>query len=154
MTLPGIADRVPTLSMQTFEESVMAFRFRSRFLGTAALVAALATAPAVHAERWHGDYHHHGGGGAAGIVQGTTVLARGVSTGTTGGLANPVFATIELAVPIALRGVPLATAPATALAPAASGASSRASHAGSGAASASRKASSGAPTIRSTAPCR
>jgi hypothetical protein len=36
------------------------------------------------------------GGGAAGLVQGTTVLARGVSTATTGGLGNPLFATIEL----------------------------------------------------------
>src|SRR5438876_9605685 len=30
------------------------------------------------------------GGGAAGLVQGTTVLARGVSTATTGGLGNPL----------------------------------------------------------------
>ncbi len=36
------------------------------------------------------------GGGAAGLVQGTTVLTRGASTLTTGGLGNPVFATIEL----------------------------------------------------------
>jgi hypothetical protein len=36
------------------------------------------------------------GGGAAGLVQGTTVVARGVSTATTGGLGNPFFATIEL----------------------------------------------------------
>jgi hypothetical protein len=36
------------------------------------------------------------GGGAAGLVQGTTVLARGLSTATTGGLRNPLFATIEL----------------------------------------------------------
>jgi hypothetical protein len=36
------------------------------------------------------------GGGAAGIVQGTTVAARGASTATTGGLGNPLFATIEL----------------------------------------------------------
>ena len=36
------------------------------------------------------------GGGAAGLVQGTTVLARGLSTATTGGLGNPLFATIEL----------------------------------------------------------
>lgn len=35
------------------------------------------------------------GGGAAGIVQGTTVLARGVSTASTGGLANPLIATAE-----------------------------------------------------------
>jgi hypothetical protein len=36
------------------------------------------------------------GGGAAGLVQGTTVVARGFSTASTGGLANPLFATIEL----------------------------------------------------------
>jgi len=36
------------------------------------------------------------GGGVAGLVQGTTVLARGVSTATTGGLGNPFFATVEL----------------------------------------------------------
>jgi len=36
------------------------------------------------------------GGGAAGLVQGTTVVARGLSTATTGGLGNPFFATIEL----------------------------------------------------------
>lgn len=36
------------------------------------------------------------GGGAAGVVQGVTVLARGASTATTGGLGNPIFATIEL----------------------------------------------------------
>ncbi len=36
------------------------------------------------------------GGGAAGIVQGTTVLARAASTATTGGLGNPIVATIEL----------------------------------------------------------
>jgi hypothetical protein len=37
------------------------------------------------------------GGGAAGLVQGTTVVARGISTGATGGLGNPIFASIELA---------------------------------------------------------
>src|SRR5205814_3692163 len=37
------------------------------------------------------------GGGAAGMVQGTTVLARGASGATTAGLANPVVATAELA---------------------------------------------------------
>jgi hypothetical protein len=36
------------------------------------------------------------GGGAAGLIQGTTVLARGASTATTGGLGNPFVATIEL----------------------------------------------------------
>ncbi len=36
------------------------------------------------------------GGGTAGLVQGATVFTRGASTATTGGLANPVFATIEL----------------------------------------------------------
>jgi hypothetical protein len=37
------------------------------------------------------------GGGAASLVQASTVLARGASTLTTGGLGNPVFATAELA---------------------------------------------------------
>ena len=37
------------------------------------------------------------GGGAAGLVQGTTVAARGASLMTTGGLANPVVSTLELA---------------------------------------------------------
>ena len=36
------------------------------------------------------------GGGVAGIVQATTVLARGLSLTSTGGLANPVIATAEL----------------------------------------------------------
>jgi hypothetical protein len=36
------------------------------------------------------------GGGAAGLVQGTSVVARGASTATTGGLANPLVATLEL----------------------------------------------------------
>jgi len=36
------------------------------------------------------------GGGAAGLVQGTTVTARGASALTTAGLANPLVATIEL----------------------------------------------------------
>lgn len=35
------------------------------------------------------------GGGAAGAVQATTVIGRGASTLFTGGLGNPVFATIE-----------------------------------------------------------
>ncbi|RFF31537.1 DUF4126 domain-containing protein [Wenzhouxiangella sediminis] len=47
------------------------------------------------------------GGGTAGIVQGSTVLARGLSTASTGGLANPLFSTGEtggsvLAVALAL----------------------------------------------------
>ena len=36
------------------------------------------------------------GGGAAGVVHGATAVTRGASTATTGGLANPLFATIEL----------------------------------------------------------
>lgn len=36
------------------------------------------------------------GGGAAGIVQGTTVFARGASSATTGGFANFLVSTIEL----------------------------------------------------------
>jgi hypothetical protein len=37
------------------------------------------------------------GGGAAGLVQGGTMVLRGASTATTGGLGNPIFATAELA---------------------------------------------------------
>ena len=37
------------------------------------------------------------GAGAAGIVQGSTIVARGASTATTAGLGNPVVATFELA---------------------------------------------------------
>jgi hypothetical protein len=47
------------------------------------------------------------GGTAAGVVQGTTVLVRGASTLTTGGLANPLFATAELASSISLSVVAL-----------------------------------------------
>ena len=35
------------------------------------------------------------GGGVAGIVQGGTAVLRAVSSGTTGGMANPVFSTLE-----------------------------------------------------------
>ena len=52
------------------------------------------------------------GGGTAGVTQGSTVLARGLSTSSTGGLGNPVVSTGEtggslLAVGLALL-VPLA----------------------------------------------
>jgi hypothetical protein len=36
------------------------------------------------------------GGGAAGLVKGATAVTRGASTATTGGLTNPILATIEL----------------------------------------------------------
>lgn len=36
-----------------------------------------------------------GGGGLAGLVKGTTTLARGTSTATTGGLANWILSTVE-----------------------------------------------------------
>lgn len=38
-----------------------------------------------------------GGGGAAGLIQGASVLLRFKSTALTGGLANPVLSTVELA---------------------------------------------------------
>lgn len=41
------------------------------------------------------------GGGAAGLVQGSTALLRAGSTATTGGLANPLFATLENVLAIA-----------------------------------------------------
>jgi hypothetical protein len=37
------------------------------------------------------------GGGVAGLIQGSSVLVRGASTASTGGLANPVVSTGELA---------------------------------------------------------
>jgi hypothetical protein len=42
------------------------------------------------------------GGGAAGLMQGVTVATRGASTVTTGGLGNPLFATIELSAAVVL----------------------------------------------------
>lgn len=41
------------------------------------------------------------GGGTAAAVQASTVLIRGASTATTGGLANPIFATAELGASVA-----------------------------------------------------
>jgi hypothetical protein len=43
-----------------------------------------------------------GGGGIAGLVKGSTTIARGASTATTGGLANPLFSTLELGSSFAL----------------------------------------------------
>ena len=68
--------------------------FRSPFLGTAALVAALAIAPAVHAEHWHGDYHHHGGGGGAAgaaIIGGLVGLGVGAAIASNGGYSAPGY---------------------------------------------------------------
>ncbi|MGP8200494.1 MAG: DUF4126 domain-containing protein [Limisphaerales bacterium] len=48
------------------------------------------------------------GGGAAGIVQGSTVLARGASTATTAGFGNVVVATFELAGAIVISILALA----------------------------------------------
>lgn len=45
------------------------------------------------------------GGGAAGVVQGTTVLTRGASTATSGGVANPVVSTAETGGSIAVAGL-------------------------------------------------
>ncbi|MBD2183022.1 DUF4126 domain-containing protein [Planktothrix sp. FACHB-1355] len=42
------------------------------------------------------------GGGSAGIVEALTNITRFVSTGTTGGVANPLLATVELATSIIL----------------------------------------------------
>ena len=42
------------------------------------------------------------GGGTAGLVQGTTVLIRGASTATTGGLGHPLVATAELGSAVAV----------------------------------------------------
>lgn len=48
-----------------------------------------------------------GGGGLAGVVSGTTAVLRGASTVTTGGLANPVFSTIELVTSLVLSALAL-----------------------------------------------
>src|SRR5206468_2741563 len=48
------------------------------------------------------------GGGVAGMVQGTTVVARGASSAGTGGLGNPLLATIERADPDKATTPPLA----------------------------------------------
>lgn len=45
-----------------------------------------------------------GGGGLAGIVKGATTLARGASTATTGGLANPILSTFEAGASFLLSG--------------------------------------------------
>ncbi|MGE0439233.1 MAG: DUF4126 domain-containing protein [Gemmatimonadales bacterium] len=64
----------------------------------AALVAGVLASGAVAADlppfvRW--ALAVIGGGGAAGLIQGASVLLRAKSTALTGGLANPVVATIE-----------------------------------------------------------
>jgi hypothetical protein len=97
--------------MQTLRELMMAFR--SRFLGTAALVAALAIAPAVHAEHWHGGYggyHHHGGGGAAGaaIIGGLVGLGLGAAIASNGGYAPGYSAPGYYAPPYGYSGPPAA----------------------------------------------
>jgi hypothetical protein len=48
-----------------------------------------------------------GGGGVAGIVSGATAMARGTSTLTTGGLANPIFATFEVVTSFVLSALAL-----------------------------------------------
>lgn len=45
------------------------------------------------------------GGGPAAIVQGTTVVTRGASTATSGGLANPLVATAETGGSVAVAGL-------------------------------------------------
>jgi hypothetical protein len=55
------------------------------------------------------------GGGAASLVQGTTVLARGFSSATTAGLANPVFATMELGGSVATSFMALIVPPVAVL---------------------------------------
>ena len=45
-----------------------------------------------------------GGGGLAGIVKGSSMLARSASTVTTGGLANPLVSTVEVGASFLLAG--------------------------------------------------
>ena len=73
--------------------------FRAHLLPTAALAAALATAPAAYAEHWHGGehnyyhggYHHGGGGRAAGaaIVGGLVGLGLGAALASGGAYVAP-----------------------------------------------------------------
>jgi Domain of unknown function (DUF4126) len=46
-----------------------------------------------------------GGGGVAGIVSGATAMMRGASTVTTGGVANPIFSTVEATVSFAVAAL-------------------------------------------------
>ena len=63
------------------------------FVATAAIVVSLTTAPAVHAEHWHGGrhYEHHGGGSAAGaaIIGGLVGLGVGAAIASSGGYYPP-----------------------------------------------------------------
>jgi Domain of unknown function (DUF4126) len=45
------------------------------------------------------------GGGTAGVTKAVTNLLRGTSTATTGGIANPLFAALELLVAVTLSGL-------------------------------------------------
>jgi hypothetical protein len=51
------------------------------------------------------------GGGAAGITQGATVITRGLSTATTGGMGNPVVSTIENVGAVAMSLLAIVLAP-------------------------------------------
>jgi hypothetical protein len=68
---------------------------RTRRLGTAALIAGLAIAPAAHAQRWHGrgwDHHHHNGNAAgAAIVGGLIGLGLGAAIASSGGYYAPGY---------------------------------------------------------------
>jgi hypothetical protein len=65
--------------------------FHGRFLATAVVIAGLATAPAVHAEYWHGRGHpaHHGNNAAAAIVGGLVGLGIGAAIASGGGYYAP-----------------------------------------------------------------
>src|SRR4051812_41983149 len=56
----------------------------ARILSTAALIASLAIAPAVHAERWHGG-HHGGNAAGAAIIGGLVGLGVGAAIASSGG---------------------------------------------------------------------
>ncbi len=49
-----------------------------------------------------------GGGGVAGIVSGATSVLRGASTVTTGGIANPLFSTVEAVLAITVAALAVA----------------------------------------------
>ena len=65
--------------------------FCARFLPTVVVVAGLATAPAGHAEPWHGHghYNHHGNNAGAAIVGGLIGLGVGAAIASGGGYYAP-----------------------------------------------------------------
>ena len=62
----------------------------ARILSTVALIAGLAIAPAVHAERWHGG-HHGGNAAGAAIIGGLVGLGVGAAIASGGYYGAPGY---------------------------------------------------------------